>query len=124
MTGLYEGLFRDVHAATGRMELDGRPSLLSTLLILSVTQLLNLLSIAMTVEAMLMVRLPISKLGFVAVELVFLTLNYLFSRRLGIDAGEPASRAARWGSPGVLYVLFSILAFGCAAIFMNNAYSQ
>jgi hypothetical protein len=124
MTGVYEGMFRDVHAVTVRMELDGQPSLLSTVLILSAMQFFNLLSVGMVLDASGTLRMPLSRAAFMIGLLSLVGLNYLYARRLGVVAGGNASRSAKWTSPGVLYVVVSTVIFIGAALYMNSVYSH
>ena len=124
MAGVYEGMFRDVHAVTARMELDGRPSLLSTVLILSAMQFLNLLSIVMLLDASGALQVPISREACVIGLLALGGLNYLYSRRLGVVSGGNVSRNAKWASPGMLYVVVSLVVFVAAALYMNSVYSR
>lgn len=124
MAGVYEGVFRDVHAVTARMEIDGRPSLLSTVLILSAMQFLNLLSIVMLLDASGALQVPISRVACVISLLALGGLNCVYSRRLGVEAGGNISRSAKWGSPGMLYLVVSIMVFVGAALYMNSVYSR
>ena len=122
MNATYEGMFRDVHAATGKLELDGRPSLLSAVLILSATQYLNLLSAVMVLDASGLWRMTLPRVGSMLALLALGGLNYMYSRHLGVVAGSDPSRKARWTSPGMLYVFASIFAFVGSALYMSSVY--
>jgi hypothetical protein len=123
MRAPYEGVFRDVHAVTGKMEVDGQPSLLSTILILSAMQYLNLVSVEMLLDASGIWRGEISRSMHVVTLVVLAGVNYAYSRRLR-PAVASASRNARWTSAGMLYVFASIVALVGAAIYMNSVYSR
>jgi hypothetical protein len=124
MSKVYENVFRDIHALTAKGELDGLPSLLSAVLIVSAMQFLNLLSIGMAVESASGWMMPASKMLFLTLLAVLAGLNFVYSRQIGLRAGEPVTRSVPLGSVGVVYVAGSLVAFVIAACWMISAYSK
>lgn len=124
MAGPFENAFRDIHALTAKWELDRRPSMLSTLFIVSALQFLNLLSVGMMVESAFSRPMPASRMGFVALLGVLVAINFAWSKKLGLRVGEPTSRSVRFGSPGVVYLVATIVVFVIAAIWMSAVYAK
>lgn len=55
---------------------------------------------------------------------VLVAINFAWSKKLGLRVGEPTSRSVRFGSPGVVYLVATIVVFVIAASWMSAVYAK